>query len=217
MGARDRDHRHTENLIVNEKLGSQWQFPQARAGSYSQHEPSGSLGVSCGQWRQSTWILRSESQTRLREGWGPCGSHRDRWLLAPIQHPSCLLWCLGNRQELPRCGLEASLLAACEGRGGRDTGPSPAALDPHVCPLGKDSLQTLGPCQALCAGFSNVRTEAPREEAMGPPSHTHGMELTSVAKRESSAGGGWCLAHSAVTGRQPAVSIPAGPQTHAPR
>lgn len=69
----------------------------------------------------------------------------------------------------------------------------------------------------LCAGFSNVRTEAPREEAMGPPSHTHGTELTSVAKRESSAGGGWCLAHSAVTGRQPAVSISAGPQTHAPR
>ena len=117
--------------------------------------------------------------------------------------PLLLLWCWVNRQELPRCGLEASLLAACGGRGGRDAGPSPAALDPHVWPLDKDSLQTLGPCQALCAGFSNVRTEAPREEAMGPPSHTHGMELTSVAKRESSAGGGWCLAPSAVN-RAPA-------------
>lgn len=81
------DHRHTENLTVNEKLGSEWQFPRARAGSYSQHEPPGGQGVSCGQWRQSPWILRSESPTRLREGRGPCGSHRDRWLLAPVGTP----------------------------------------------------------------------------------------------------------------------------------
>ena len=66
------------------------------------------------------------------------------------------------------------------------------------------------------AGFSNVRTEAPREEATGPASHAHGMELTSVAERESSAGG-WVVPGPLGSNRAPPCRHhPGGPQTHAP-
>ena len=53
-----------------------------------------------------------------------------------------------------------------------------------------------------CAGFSNVRTEAPREEATGPASHAHGMELTLVAERESSAVG-WVVSGPLSSNRAP--------------
>ena len=60
---------------------------------------------------------------------------------------------MASRQEPPRCGLKASLWL--HGRGGEEGSQSPpaAALAPRVHPLDKDSLQTLGLCQALCGTF----------------------------------------------------------------
>lgn len=65
-------------------LGTQWQFPWARAGSRSKNQPHGGLGVSCGQWTQLTWIdLLCPQQDKGPGTPAPEAGQRRSWLSAP--------------------------------------------------------------------------------------------------------------------------------------